>query len=280
LSGLDASVLMSLEEKIATWANQSDADIVKAIVAGYGVTIKADTTQTVHNADNTTIVQRGTDIQFVQALAQRNGFEFFFEPDAGGGSVTAYFRTPLLSGAPQSDLAVQFGGSSNLRSFVARLAGQRPLNVKATQMDIQSNSPVRASASQTQLTTLGQRDLNSLVGGPLGSLVTPSDAQAAMLILGSPTSDQTELQVLTQAVRDEAGWFIEASGEINSDAYGAVLRPRRLVLVKGAGTQYSGTYYVTRVVHEVRADGSYIQKFQARRNARDLSGAEQFGSSS
>ena len=37
VSGMDTSVLMSLEEKIATWPNMADSDIVQQIVAGYGV---------------------------------------------------------------------------------------------------------------------------------------------------------------------------------------------------------------------------------------------------
>jgi phage protein D len=79
-------------------------------------------------------------------------------------------------------------------------------------------------------------------------------------------------------VRDEAAWFITASGEVNTDAYQNVLRPRKLVLVKGAGRQYSGRYYVTRVVHEITMEGLYVQRFEARRNARDLQGGEPFSS--
>ena len=39
---------------------------------------------------------------------------------------------------------------------------------------------------------------------------------------------------------------------------------------------YSRTYYVTDVVHQVQADGTYAQRFEARRNARDLTGDEPF----
>jgi phage protein D len=56
-----------------------------------------------------------------------------------------------------------------------------------------------------------------------------------------------------------------------------VLRPHRLVLVKGAGKAYSGRYYVTSVVHEFKGDGSYTQSFEARRNALDVDGSERFG---
>jgi phage protein D len=59
-----------------------------------------------------------------------------------------------------------------------------------------------------------------------------------------------------------------------------VLRPHRLVLIKGAGKTYSGKYYVTKVVHEMKGDGTYRQTFEARRNARDVDGSEQFNGGS
>lgn len=278
VSGMDTTVLMSLEEKIATWPNMADSDIVLQIVGDYGVQAQADTTSTVHQQDDTTIVQRGTDIQFVRDLAQKNGMEFYFETD-DSGTITAYFRAPQLSATPQPDLAIQFGDQSNLRSFSAHLSGQRPLNVKTAQMDVGANSPNSSQVSAIQLTKLGDKDANTLIGGPLDTLVAPKDAQAQILVLAPPTSDATELQTIAQAVRDEAGWLITASGEINSDAYQSVLRPHRLVLVKGAGKTYSGKYYVTRVVHEMNHQGDYIQRFEARRNARDVDGSEQFGGS-
>jgi phage protein D len=279
VGGMDTSVLMSLEEKIATWPNMSDSDIVQQIVAQYGVPIQADSTATVHQEDDTTVVQRATDIQFVRDLARRNGMEFYFETD-DSGTVTGYFQAPQLDGTPQPDLAIQFGADGNLVSFSAHLSGQRPLNVKSVQMDVTANSPNSAQVGDSQLSKLGDKDANDLIGGPLGSLVTPKDAPAQMLVLGTPTSDATEMQTLAQAARDEASWFITASGEINSDAYQTVLLPHRLVLVKGAGNTYSGKYYVTRVIHEIKHDGSYTQRFEARLNARDLDGSEQFGGGS
>ena len=279
IEAMDTSVLMSLEEKIATWPNLSDSDIVQQIVSGYGVTVNVDSTPTVHQENDTTIVQRTTDIQFVRDLALRNGMEFYFETDKDSGEVTAFMRAPQLEGTPQPDLAIQFGEESNLKNFAAHVIGQRPLNVKTTQIDVKSNSPNSGQAGDTQLTKLGATDANTLIGGPLGPLITPKDTLAQMLLLATPTSDATELQTMAQAVRDEAAWLITATGEINSEAYQAVLRPHRLVQVKGVGTRYSGKYYVTQVTHELQADGGYTQKFEARRNARDLDGSEQFGES-
>ena len=278
ISGMDASVMMSVEEKVAAWPDMSDSDIAQQIVSTYGIPLQSDPTATVHQETDTTIIQRGTDIQFVRDLAQKNGMEFYFETD-DSGTLTAYFRAPQLSGTPQADLAIQFGDQSNLRKFSAHLSGQRPLNVKAAQIDVNANGTNVAAVSDTQLAKLGAKDANTLIGSQLDTLVTPKEAQAQMLVLGPPTSDATEMETFVQAVRDEAGWLITANGEVNSDAYQSVLRPRRLVLVKGAGSTYSGTYYVTRVVHEINHEGDYMQKFEARRNARDLDGTEQFGGS-
>jgi phage protein D len=275
--GMDTSVLLSLEEKVATWPDLTDSDIVQQIVGGYGVRLEAEPTPTTHQEADTTVVQRGSDLEFVRLLARRNGYEFYFETDRDSGDVVAYFRPPQLDAAPQRDLAVRFGDQSNLRSFTAHLSAQRPLNVKAQQLDVKANSPNTAEVGDTSFRKLGRDDLGSLVGGPLGSLVTPAQAPAQMLVLGPPTSNATELRTIAQAVRDEAGWFITAGGEVNGEAYQAVLRPHRLVLVKGAGSLYSGAYYLTRVVHEVHGDGGYGQRFEGRRNARGLDGGERFG---
>ncbi len=273
---MDTAVLMSLQEKVAAWPDLSDSDIVQQIVAAYGVAVQADSTPTVHQQDDTTIIQRGTDIQFVRDLARRNGVEFYFETDKDSGEVQAFFRAPNLEGTPQPDLAIQFGEQSNLQKFSVRLEGQRPTAVQTAQMDISSASPNTAEVSDTQFARLGATDDNTLITG--GASTAAANASPQILVLGAPSSDPTELQTMAQAVRDEAAWFLHASGEINSDAYGAVLRPHRLVLIKGAGTQYSGKYYVTRVVHEIKTGGAYHQTFEARRNARDLDGSEQFGS--
>jgi phage protein D len=279
VSAVDTSLLLSLEEKVATWRDLSDGDIIQQILSSYGVQAKVDSTPTVHQENDTTIVQRAPDLQFARALGQRNGQELYFEVDPDTDEVFGSSRAPGLDGTPQPDLAIRFGADSNLKSFTVHQGVQRPLNVRAEQIDVKANSANSATAGDTNLRLLGGSDLDALVDGPASSLVSPRDAPAQMLVLGPPTSDQTELQTIAQAVRDEAGWFITASGEVNTEAYGAVLRPRRLVQVKGAGNAHSGRYYVTRVVHELKGEGVYIQQFTARRNARDLDGTEQFGGS-
>lgn len=277
--GMDACALMSTEEKAVAWPNLSDSDIVQQIIAGYGLSVDATDTATVHQDTDTLIIQRSTDSAFVRQLAARNGFLFYFTQESGDSQAGARFGPPKLDGAPQADLAVRFGEDSNLRRFDVQLSGLRPLSVAAEQVDPHSKQDTTSQANSAQLQTLGAAVLDDLVSPKLDQLVTPLAAQSGLLLLAQPSADQTELDAAAQAVREESAWLISATGEINSDAYGNVLRAGKLVLIKGVGTQYSGTYYVTKVTHRMRSDGSYAQTFEARRNARDLDGSEQFGQS-
>ena len=74
---------------------------------------------------------------------------------------------------------------------------------------------------------------------------------------------------------DESAWALTAEGELDTAAYGAVLRAKRPVLVRGAGPRFSGTWYVERVLHTFTPDG-YTQRFALRRNALGVTGQERF----
>jgi hypothetical protein len=68
---------------------------------------------------------------------------------------------------------------------------------------------------------------------------------------------------------------IRASGDVDGLKFNRPLLPGLPVLVRGAGRQHSGLYYVTRITHRI-SRGGYKQSFQATRNAVGLTGAEVF----
>jgi hypothetical protein len=273
----DTSVLLALEEKVAVWPGVTDSEVIEQIITRvHQIPAEVEKTATVHQADETVLVQRGSDLQFVRTLARRNGLEFAFETDPASGKIVARCVAPRLDESPEPDLAIRFGEESNLVSLGIAVDGRRPLSVKVTQTDIHSKVPRSAQVTALGLTALGADDLDDLVTDRLETLAAPADATSQLLLLGPPTSESTELEVLAQAARDEAGWFMTAQGEINCDAYGTVLQPRRPVLLKGAGDLYSGAYYVTHVTHTLSGAGNYQQRFEARRNAQGLSCTEQF----
>jgi hypothetical protein len=57
---------------------------------------------------------------------------------------------------------------------------------------------------------------------------------------------------------------VRGEGVLDTVRYGAALRARRLVGVRGVGHGYDGNYYVERVTHVLKAE-QYLQKFSIRR---------------
>jgi phage protein D len=101
------------------------------------------------------------------------------------------------------------------------------------------------------------------------------DRPRKVLLSQTGLAETGELQAYAQAVADQSAWAITAEGELNTVAYGGVLRTKRPVEMRGAGRQFSGTYYVERVLHTLRGD-EYTQRFTLRRNALGLTGQERF----
>ncbi|MEV0536000.1 hypothetical protein [Kitasatospora sp. NPDC050463] len=273
--GQDPWAVLGQEEKTVAWPDLADSDIAKQILAAAGFEADITPTAPLREAAGTTVVQRGTDAALLRAIARRNGFEVRFV--VGKGSARCRFGPPALGGSPQPDLAVRFGAAGNLRSFEATLDGRLPLAVRAEQVAPETRGTSVAEATLPTQRLTGRTTLADLAGSALARAARPLRAPGTLLLTATPTADPSELSRQAQAARDEAAWLVDAVGEINSDAYGHVLRAGRTVLVKGVGSLHSGLYYVTRVVHRMRPTGEYLQHFEARRNAVGLDGTEAFG---
>ncbi len=264
--GMDGSTRMNLEEKIVAWKNMSDSDIVRQLLGNYNFTPDVDSTQPSYVENEVTIIQRGTDLAFARRLARRNGFEFFLETDPQSGETTGHFHKPRLSGRPQKDLALAFGEDSSVATLEAHYDGLRPATVDVKGISIGDKSDQSATIESSDLVTLGANSVLGLL-----------DQQPKSLLARTSAFDNPELQTRAQAAVNSASWAVSLSGELDITAYQSVLRSRRTVLVKGIGTRYSGTYYVSRVVHSL-TPGGYKQKFELVRNALALTGSEAFES--
>src|ERR1041385_3602534 len=83
--GQDASWLMNLEEKTREWADVTDGLTANAIFSEYGFTPAPENTDDdsgTYSEDAHTLMQRGTDLEFLRTLARRGGRLFRV---AGGG---------------------------------------------------------------------------------------------------------------------------------------------------------------------------------------------------
>ncbi|HXB69534.1 MAG TPA: hypothetical protein VNY05_14885 [Candidatus Acidoferrales bacterium] len=262
---MDPSVLMNLQEKVKPWPNMADSDVANAIFASpdYKFTPVVDVTKWKRQENEQTLIQRGTDIQFLQQLAQRNGFECYVETNGRTGVVEGHFHAQRLKDPPQGVLSVNMRDATNVNTFNASFDMLRPATAQATNLDVQSQDSQQSQVANARQSTLGRT----------GALSAQQPRR--LLPSGTGLARTGELQAYAQALVDQSSQAITAQGELNTVAFGGILRAKRPVMVRGAGQQFSGTYYVESVHHVLTAD-SYKQNFTLRRNALGLSGTESF----
>jgi phage protein D len=260
--GMDPTVLLNLEEKVRPWPDMTDSDIAAAIFGEHGFAAEVEATQIARQEVDRTIVQRGTDMQFVRQLAERNGYECFVELD-DTGTPKCHFHPPRLDQPSQGVLSVNFGQATNVNEFVARHDMLRPATVAAAGLDVETGDDQTGESEQSQLRGLGS------------SPATAGDNPRRILLTGTGLSQSGELQALAQALVDRSSWALIAEGELNTVAYGDVIRAKRPVQVRGVGGEFSGTYYVDRVHHIIGGEG-YVQRFTLRRNASGVASGESF----
>lgn len=254
---------MNLEEKVRPWPNLADSAIATQIFGEYGFALDVQQTQPARPEVDHTTIQRGTDIQFLRQLAERNGFECYVELNPRTGQLEGHFHAPRLEQTAQGVLSVNMGQATNVNSFNARNDMLRPTTAQVTGLDIETQSNQPAQARSTGLAEQGSNPVLS------------SERPRRVLLSRTSLAQTGELQTYAQAVVDRSAWAITADGELNTVAYGGLLRAKRPVNVRGAGRQFSGTYYVEKVLHTISGEG-YTQRFTLRRNALGLVGRERF----
>jgi phage protein D len=257
--GQDASWLMNLEEKVKEWLDVTDADVANAIFGDYGITPADDNTaddSPSHTEDGHSLMQRGSDIQFLRTLARRNGKICRVACADQPGQRTGYFATPSLDGDPVLTLSLDDPVSWPIDALNLEWDVTRPTSVIARQAlftDDDENG-VTADTSDSGLTSLGDRALADFAGQPM------------TVMLAAPVDDGGELTLRAQALLRDADWFVRCEGEADAARLNAILRAGTVVEIDGIGALHSGKYYVWSVRHTITAD-SHKMKFVLLRNA-------------
>jgi phage protein D len=257
--GLDRSVLLDREDRRAAWAGRKDSDIATELFSSYGLSSTVEDTTIVHDEAVSTIVQRETDWQFLSRLARRNGFDCYVEGNMG------HFESPRAGRAPQAVLAAHFGDETNVEDLTVEVNALTPAEVELCQLEPGTRDVLTASATTAAGPALGAVDAAPGAG-----------IAAGRVVLGqAPATGATEMDALCHAVHGRQAWFVTARGTVAANRLGAVLRARATVTIKGVGKTYSGTYLVAHVTHAFSDDG-YVQRFEAKRNGLEPTGAEDF----
>jgi phage protein D len=259
---MDATVLMDLEEKVRAWPDQSDSSIAQAIFGDYGFDADVQPADPVRQQDEVTTLQRGSDIRFLRKLAERNGCECYLEMGEDGRT-TGHFHPPRLEQAPQAVLSVNLGTETNIDDFKARYDMLAATTAAVTGLDVSDASDQDAHAPEGSQRALGAQ---SAVGGA---------RPRVKLLSQTGLAKAGELQTLAQAVVDRSAYAVTAEGKVNSAALPQVLKAKQPVNVRGAGGQFSGQYYVQRVLHRFTGP-AYEQRVTLKRNAAGLTRRESF----
>lgn len=256
VTGEDISLMLDLEEKSATYPNQPDSAIVMRLLgnyATYGLQPTITPTTDVPIQTERVPTQQGTDLSFIQQLAQRNGFVFYIEPTNLPGVNTAYWGLDNRLGLPQPALMMNMGTLTNVDTPISfQFDALAPAAPQVTIVD-----PTTRQALPIPLPSGLQPPLSSRPAQPLRKTLPRNTANLNPI--------QAGLRGLSSA--SQTSDAVSASGELDAVRYGRALRARRLVGVSGVGYSYGGNYYVKMVTHRIRR-GEYKQSFQLSRDGR------------
>jgi len=197
--------------------------------------------------------QKGTDLAYINDLASKVGYVFYLDPGPAPGTNVAYWGPQIKVGAPQPALNINMDTVTNVESL--SFTFDNNMNAIPTVFYYEELSKAVIAISIPPITPLNP---------PLG-LVPPFPTKL------QPVSDDLSKRPLPQSVMiglaKAAQWAeaVSAKGELDVLRYGSVLKPRRLVGVRGAGAAYDGLYYVKSVTHKIKS-GAYKQSFELSRN--------------
>lgn len=197
--------------------------------------------------------QKGTDLAYIRALAERVGYVFYIDPGPAPGMNVGYWGPQIKVGVPQPALNVGMDGFSNVESLSFKFDNNQ--NAIPTLFYYNEITKVPIPIPLPPITPLSP---------PLG-LIPPIPTQL------KPVSDDLSKRSLPQGIMiglaKAAKWAEAVTGEGSLDVvrYGRPLKARQLVGVRGAGPAYDGLHYVKSVTHTLK-HGEYKQSFTLSRN--------------
>ncbi|MCP3960736.1 MAG: hypothetical protein GY719_23070 [bacterium] len=254
VTGEDLTVVMDRNEKVVEHPAQTESVIalkILATYAHYGIVpqVIPPPAFEVPVPTDRVPVQRGTDLAYLQELAERFGYVFYLEPGPAPAMSLAYWGPPNRTGLPQPALSVNLGSSTNVTTIDFKNDAAAVSSVEGSIQDRQTNVtiPVKSLPSLRPPLAAVPALFNPILAGK--KAYRGGGGKSA-------TQAMAEAQGQSEATTD----VVQVDGELDAGRYGHVLQSRGLVGLRGAGFTYDGLYYVKTVGHAI-ARGSYTQSF-------------------
>lgn len=259
ITGDDLGNLLDRTERQVEHPGLDDEPVVHTILAPYAASglsarVTPPATKDTPLATDRIPTQQGTDLTHLVALAQRHGFVAYAAPGSVAGSSFFYWGPPVRLGAPQPALAIDMGHDSNVEDVSFRTEAMTPQTVSGNVMDRRTGaqSPVAAPAPTRP----------PIAARPFAGANTGEIASRRLRNGGGST---VVAQARAQSQVDQAADNVSAQGTADGARYGAVLRARRLVGLRGAGSAHDGLWYAKKVEHTLTM-GAYQVAFTLTRD--------------
>lgn len=263
--GMDAlGTRMVNDQRPFPWPNLSDTEIAATIFAKYAMIPEVDGLPPTRTIMDTTTNQRIYDAPFLFDIADCNNLELFIQPAPFIGIDVGHLHRAYVLKPPQGILSVDFGRQTNLTQFTTSNDMLKPTGVTGASIDPLTRAPRVAVGGLSTDLPMGREPT-------LGRILPPPVARQMAGCAANPT--EAQLRALAHASATSRA--VTAQGEVDGIKFGRPLLVGLPVMVRGAGQQNSGLYYVDSVTHRISRD-DYSQSFTAWRNALGLTGAELF----
>lgn len=251
----DDSVGLARDDDQTRFDSLLDHEVAQQLFQGAPQIASTDieTTSSPGGGTQLVVVQRGTAMDLLKMLAERNGMHAFVRPGDSSGASVGVFRKLPTRGDGIPDL-VLLGPSRNLTRWESSDDGEQAATVTAHGLDPSAKTTSTSQSGLDDLTLLGSKK-------PVGP-----GAQPVRRILAACQSTANPQDRAT-AVADRASYAVSARGEVMNDCYDGVLTPYRVVAVRGVDGRQSGDYVVRQVTHSL-GRSLYTQSFALQRNAR------------
>lgn len=195
---------------------------------------------------------QGTDLEYLQQLAEEVGYVFYLNPGPAAGTNVAYWGPEVRVGVPQPALNIDMDAHTNVESL-------------SFDFDAHGHElPILWIHNKLTKVPLPIPIPNvSLLNPPLGAV--PPLPTGFKNLSGIAKQSPIEAALFGLAEASGSADAVTGTGSLDVMRYGRVLNARQLVGVRGAGTAFDGLYYVDSVTHNIQR-GEFKQNFSLVRN--------------
>lgn len=235
VSGYDLSYPMTKGKESHNWDNAKDSDIVAKLADKHGLTPVIEDTQVEHPKIEQS---QQSDFEFIEKLAERNGYEFYvfdkqliFRPPANDETavVTLEWGKGLVSFAPEINISEQIS------------------KVEVRGWDVSAKKEIVGTAGQGDEPG---RDPSRRSGAEFIKTISPSGGELKIRV---PVYSKQEADRMAEAIlKKRSEMFVQGGGE--SIGVPDILADRNIELL-GLGKLFSKTYYVEQSTHTVSTAG-------------------------